>query len=86
MLKCPHMAARCPHKSLECDDTSSISCHYIVLTTNVAVITFLTLSTQVALDSDTFSPQLHAQLGRVKAFLNEIGVDPGSNFIRDSAK
>jgi hypothetical protein len=42
--KCPHMTARCPHRTYDCDDLDSQECHYVKSTTSFAVVAYAVLS------------------------------------------
>ena len=65
--KCPHMAARCPHKVPDCDDPASKQCHYIGATTSAALMLYR--STEFG-----FSPDDQDQLDRAREILGSVGV------------
>lgn len=55
--QCPHMAARCPHYNLDCQDQQSKHCHYITNTTGTVISTLATLES-VAFDGEKFRSQI----------------------------
>jgi hypothetical protein len=49
---CPHMPARCPHKSDWCKDWVNSNCHYVISTTNSAAMVLTMLQGQEGLSRE----------------------------------
>jgi len=73
--KCPHMAARCPHKKNECHDAGSSQCHYVATATASAMTT---LSTFGGLGIDQLSEAQRTHLASMEKLLASLDdpVDP----------
>jgi hypothetical protein len=64
---CPHMAARCPHKTHICKDNESKDCHYIL---NALSAAMNVVSSLQAIRYEDLSPNQRVTLNKTQSFLD----------------
>jgi len=65
---CPHMPARCPHKSEWCDDEVNKNCLHVICTTNSAAMLLTMLQGQ-----EGISPGIRDHLREMESLIAEVG-------------
>ena len=64
---CPHMPARCPHKSDWCKDRVNENCHYVICTINSAAMVLTMLQGR-----DGLSPGMRDHLKNMESLLAKV--------------